>query len=92
MQITEFQLKALQIIYDTPGISAQVFAIRLWPDSHYPKKTQRGALMGGSYAGRLVRRGWVNRRFSVVGKKIWRDGYELADEGIAILAAAKRQS
>lgn len=83
--ITKFQLEALQVVQAVPGISAYGFAQKLWPDVTHRKR----ARLGGAHLGKLAHRGFVNRRFDVVGEKVWYDGYEITDEGRAALAAAK---
>lgn len=76
--MTPTQEKALKFIRDNPGVQAAKIAEHLWPDSLMHRRqynTGNGAcvgkgawLCGGSYVGKLIKKGWVWRDYDK-----WRD-------------------
>jgi len=76
--MTPTQEKALKFIRDNPNVQAAKIAEHLWPDSLMHTRyhnTGNGAcagkgawLCGGSYVGKLVKKGWVRRDYDK-----WRD-------------------
>lgn len=89
IKLTPTQKKALIIVRDTPGIVAAQIAKKLWPDSsmHTSSKNQgNGAcygkaawLCGGSYMGKLSKKGWVRYDFPGNGYKLTSKGREIAE-------------
>lgn len=83
--MTPFQKKALETLRDHPGITAGKFAEKMWPDNlmhvrisnggHGAQSGKAGWLCGGSYLGKLRKKGWC--RSGPRGR-----GYQLSHEGI----------
>ena len=76
--MTPTQAATLTLIRDIPDIQAGRIAEKLWPDSLMHKRhynTGHGACVGkgawlfaGSYVGKLIKKGWVRRKYDE-----WRD-------------------
>lgn len=91
--------QALQIVRDHGPIQPREFARKMWPSSegwkrHHncgPNGSHQGGgmyLTGGSYLGKLRRKGWVQREWDTVGGRIHERGYILTPAGEQALAAA----
>lgn len=100
---TEFQIKALTIIRDNPGIHANQLSEKLWPESIAHKRSYNvghGAARGvgawlaaGSYVGKLRKKGLVRYHLahSWDGEKDVIDisGYEITSAGRELLEEAE---
>ena len=93
-KLTQFQNKALRIIQNTPGILAQDFATKMWPESSMHIRSHNGGhgsqrgkgawLCAGSHIGKLIKKGLifqplVNGHLS--GYKLTRKGREALKKG-----------
>lgn len=94
-RLTDPQYKALTVLSDRKDpVRARAFAEFMWPDNTMHTKTSnqgRGAchgkaawLSGGSYLGKLKKKGWVREEFDYFLKEF--TGYKLTEEGRRILA------
>lgn len=88
-ELTKFQKKAILVIgRHERGINAAGFAEAMWPEANMHVKSSNGGhgaargkaawLCGGSYIGRLRKKGWV--RYKNLLNGTW-DGYVLTQEG-----------
>ena len=85
--MTSFQRKALETIFNHPGITAKQFALFMWPDSNMHTKTSNqgnGAchgkaawLCGGSHLGKLRAKGLIKHDIINGGDKLTEKGLEL---------------
>lgn len=84
-KLTKFQIKALTIIKNNPGIRARGLSKKLWPDSETHKRNYKSGygtaigkgawLIAGSYVAKLIKKGWVKERA----------GYQITTEGKRVL-------
>lgn len=88
---TEKEMKALMIINVNPGISAGDFAEKMWPGNPMHTKHSNGGdgcqvgkaawLCGGSYLGKLIKKGWVRKPYLTLNEI----GFRLTHDGIKTL-------